>query len=109
MHDEIVAAVAKITFPGVHFCVLDKRGMSFLQIQPMEGTCNKTEEPMSWRGRKWYLSPHMTCSEIVQTAFLALKTTLEHEMRENFKYEGVAVLGPHWDLDERVRTESVRA
>jgi hypothetical protein len=52
-----------------------------------------------WHGRKWLLSPHMTDSEIVQTAFLAVKTAEEHETREQFTYLDAAVFGPHLDVD----------
>jgi hypothetical protein len=53
-----------------------------------------------WSCRKWRISPHMTVSELIQTAFLAVMSAEEHEAREAFKYKGVAVLGPHWDLNE---------
>lgn len=108
-HDEILEIVEQIQFPGAYFCVFLKQGLTFLQIQPLEGTCNKTNEPMAWRGRKWYISPHSTTSEIVQTAFLALRTAFEHEMREKFTFRGAAVLGPHWDLNERAQKEEMRA
>jgi hypothetical protein len=50
-------------------------------------------------GRKWKLSPHMTKSEIVQTAWLAVLTAVEHEAREEFTYKGVAIFGPHLDCE----------
>jgi hypothetical protein len=50
-------------------------------------------------GRKWFLSEHMTRSEVVQTAFKAVMTALEHEAREHFKYRGSAIFGPHFDVD----------
>lgn len=52
------------------------------------------------RGRKWLISCHSTVSEIVQTAFLAVLTAVEHEVREAFFYRQQAVFGPHLDLDE---------
>lgn len=58
---------------------------------------NGTRVPLTTR--KYYISPHMLDVELVQTAFLCLKTTLEHELRESFKYKGVAIFGPHLDLD----------
>lgn len=51
-----------------------------------------------WKGRKWRLSPHMTDSEIVQTALKAVLTAEEHEAREKFLYRGRAIFGPHLDL-----------
>jgi hypothetical protein len=62
------------------------------------GRCNVTGEDLKWWGRKWYISPHMTDSEIVQTIFLACKVAMEHELREQFKFEGQPVFDPHHDL-----------
>lgn len=50
--------------------------------------------------RKWRLSPHMTKSEIVQTAFKLCITSMEHRTREEFTYRGERVFGPHFDVDE---------
>lgn len=52
-----------------------------------------------WTGRKWLLSPRMTKSEIVQTAFKAVLTAVEHETRELFTYKGKRIFGPHFDVD----------
>lgn len=50
-------------------------------------------------GRKWLLSPFMTKSELVQTAFKAVMTATEHEVRETFTYKGRRIFGPHFDVD----------
>jgi hypothetical protein len=50
-------------------------------------------------GRKWRLSEHMTKSEIVQTALAAVLAAEEHETREQFRYKGRAIFGPHFDVD----------
>jgi hypothetical protein len=50
-------------------------------------------------GRKWFLSTHMTKSEVVQTALKAILTAEEHEAREKFLYRGRAIFGPHFDVD----------
>lgn len=52
-----------------------------------------------WHGRKWLLSPHMTKSEVIQTAFKAVLTAIEHEAREHFLYKDRPVFGPHFDVD----------
>lgn len=67
---------------------------------------NVTGGRTTWRSRKWRLSPHMTDGEIVQTAFLATLTALEHETREQFKYRGVAVFDPHYDIEKLVALRS---
>jgi hypothetical protein len=51
-----------------------------------------------WTGRKWYLSPFMTDAEIVATAFKAILTAEEHEAREQFTFDGLAIFGPHLSL-----------
>lgn len=50
--------------------------------------------------RKWLLSDHMTKSELVQTAFKAVLTAEEHEVREMFLYKEAAIFGPHFDVDD---------
>lgn len=59
-----------------------------------------------WTTRKWLISPHMTVSEIVQTAFLMIKTAEEHEMREEFRYKGQTIFGPHFNVERLVNLAS---
>lgn len=59
----------------------------------------KTGKEEIQHGRKWYLSAHMTKSEIVQTAFKSVLTALEHEARENFNFKGQRIFQPHFDVD----------
>lgn len=74
---------------------------AFLQIT-CSGTCNVTGEDMNWKGRKWWLSEHMTDGEIVQTALMACLAASEHEIREQFKYRGVSIFDPHYDIERLV-------
>lgn len=55
-----------------------------------------------WTGRKWPLSQFMTETEIVHTAFKAVLAAEEHESRELFLYEGVAICGPHYSVRDIV-------
>jgi len=52
--------------------------------------------------RRWLLAPKMTTSEIVQTAFKCVLTSLEHEGREQFRYRGQPIFGPHFDVNDLV-------
>jgi hypothetical protein len=76
----------------------------YLQVKCSDTKCNVTGKMLSggWSGRKWLLSPHMTNSEIVTTAFKALLTAVEHELREKFTYKGQAIFDPHMDVDRLV-------
>lgn len=103
MSTDLEATVARLSHPEFLFEVTRERGVPFLRIVSPQGS--NTSDPTQnfiWRGRKWRLSEHMTSAEVAQTALLAALTAAEHEMRELFKVDGVAVFGPHWDLDELV-------
>ena len=52
-----------------------------------------------WHCRKWYLSPYMLESEIVNTAFAAALAAEEHDAREKFKYKDVRLFNPHISLE----------
>jgi hypothetical protein len=94
--------VSRISFPGFTYDIKDDRGSYYLQIRCDEGKCNVTGEYLVWFGRKWRLSPHMTCGEVVQTAFMATMAAIEHETREKFTYRGVSVFDPHYDIEKLV-------
>lgn len=49
--------------------------------------------------RRWLLSPEMTKSEIVATAFKCIHTSAEHQAREHFTYKKRAIYHPHHDVD----------
>lgn len=94
----------RITMPepyGLRFSSNDKEDKHFLQIL-CKDTCNVTGKPLIWKSRKWQLSPHMTDGEIVQTALKACLTAAEHEIREKFKYRGVSIFDPHYDIEKLV-------
>lgn len=63
-------------------------------------------------GGKAYLSPFSTDSELVQAIFGLYKGYWEHEARENFKWRGRRVFGPHistealWEVAKRVDVRS---
>lgn len=60
-----------------------------------DAPCAKTGATYKQKGRKWYLSQHMTESELVFTAFKAALTAEEHECREFFTYQRKRVMNPH--------------
>lgn len=48
-------------------------------------------------GRRWYVGPGDTENQIVQTALKACLTSAEHQVREHFKSNGVALFMPHFN------------
>ena len=91
--------LSRVQFEGFEYITATKGEVVFLQIA-CSSKCNVTGEPMRWTSRKWMLSEHMTDGEIVQTAFLATKIAIEHELRETFYYKGQPIFDPHYDLDK---------
>lgn len=96
--DQIRATIALCDFEGFNFDVLENGGCLYLQAAWLE-PCITTGKSTLQKSRKWLLSPHMTKSEIVQTAFKLAMTAVEHRTRESFKYRGKRIFGPHFDVD----------
>lgn len=51
---------------------------------------------------KWYISPYITKSELVQKCFLCVLQAEEHETRLEFKYKMSPIFKPHYDVDDLV-------
>jgi hypothetical protein len=110
-HERFEAIAGRIAFPGMVIEILHEQVMPdggkaplhvghYLRCFCPGGRCNRTGALVPWRGRKWRLSQHMTDMEVVNTAFLAVMACYEHELRELFKVDGVAVMNSHRDLHE---------
>lgn len=86
-------ALRDVHYKNWLFSVRESNGTYFLQI-------NFAESGVRQSCRKWILSQWMTKSEIIQTAFKAVLAAEEHETREKFKYNGRAIFGPHFDVEQ---------
>ena len=92
--------IQKCSFPEYELVVKRNTfGAPYLQVQCKNGVCNVTGSSFPWNGRKWNLSKYMTDSEVVNTAFKAVLTAVEHETREKFLYRAKPIFGPHMDVD----------
>lgn len=95
-----VTWLADVRYKDFDFTVqLDNGTRYFMQVC-WNGIDAVTGEPRRCKGRKWWLSDYMTRSEVIQTALAAVLVIEEHEAREEFKYKGLAVYGPHYDVDQ---------
>lgn len=74
-------------------------GRLFVQMY-YRAPCAKTGQILEWRGRKWYLSQHMTDDEIVKTCYAAFEAAVKHEVMEGFKIGGIAPFNPHVDYKQ---------
>lgn len=89
-----------VTFPGYRWLVHDGERL-YLQAAFLAPDCH-TGALAEQFTRKWYISHEATRSEVVQTALKCVLTSVEHEARENFKYRGFAIFGPHLDCEKLV-------
>ena len=51
------------------------------------------------RSREWLIRPSMTETEVVRTAYAAVRRSYEHVVAEHFTYKGKRVYGPHAGVD----------
>lgn len=96
--EKIEQIISYCTYPDYSFEVqTDGRGEIYLFAHYMEpDTVTGVREIQ--RTRRWFLSPYMTESEIVRTAFKCIITSREHRVREHFKFSGQPVFSPHFDV-----------
>lgn len=96
-------ALSRVRHPGYSFFIQGDFSRDtqpcYLQARFM-APCSRTGEQQPQLTRKWQLSEHMTPSEIVQTAFKCVLTSIEHEAREQFTYDDAPIFGPHFDIDD---------
>lgn len=92
------AVINDVTFANYTFHVREAHGGIILQAT-FPAPCQRTGLVDIQFTRKWLLSPEMTDSEIVGTAMLCVLTSVEHEAREEFEYQGRAIYGPHQRLE----------
>ena len=102
---EVHNILAQCRYPGYTFAVhgtfAQDEGATYLQAT-FDAPCTTAGDVQPQKTRKWMLSPHMTRSEIVQTTFKCVLTAVEHEARENFRYRGQTIYGPHFDVEALV-------
>lgn len=94
----------RVKFEDYTFFLAEHGERLYLQVRYLEPDVDgNTDAPEIQHGRKWDVSRHATPSELVQTAFKAVLTSMEHRAREHFLYRGERVFGPHFDVEDLAR------
>lgn len=92
-----------IQYAGHSFIVREGHGGVHLQAHYLEADSTiPGSVPVDQFTRKWLLSPHMTDSEIVFTAFKCCLTSAEHRCREAFRFRGEQIMSPHLEVEDLV-------
>jgi hypothetical protein len=96
--DKARDTVAQCAYPEYEFHVkIDGRGDVYLQATYYEADTQSAKVVLQYT-RRWFLSPAMSESEIVQTAFKCIITSMEHRTREWFTWKSRAVFQPHHNV-----------
>lgn len=92
---ELLRIVSLVKFDPWNITVRFDDKRPYLQVHDHNARCNVTGAFAPWSGRKWFLSLHITETEVVKTALKAVLSAQEHETLERFTYKGVTVFDPH--------------
>lgn len=95
----LMTVVSRIRFPGLTIQLEHQEHGLCVRVHCPTGVCTVTGEPAPWSGRPWPVSLDITNADLVQTAFKAVLTALEHEAREVFTFQGETVMQPHRNMD----------
>jgi len=79
-----------------------RKGRLYLQFS-YKAPCTKTSIVSDWKGRKWYLSSHMTEDEVIKTAYAAFQACINHEIMEGFKVDNIILFNPHVSYKELLK------
>lgn len=95
----------RIRFKDWVFFLAEEGERLWVQVRYLQADVDTTDpaDLEIQHGRKWVVSRHATPSELVQTAFKAVLTSMEHQAREHFTYRGARVFGPHFDVEQLVK------
>ena len=100
---EVEEILSGVKFMDRTFRLLDKGDGWLLQMQYMEPDIEKPgSEPVLQSTRKWYVSPFMTPSEVVETAWACVCRSMLHVASEHFTYKGRRVYSQHFDVETRI-------
>ncbi len=100
---DIEKILKDVSFQDRKFLLLEKDDGFLLQMSYMEPDVEKPgSEPVEQKTRKWYISPYMTESEIVETAWACVQRSQLHIASEYFTYRGKRVYSQHFDIYARM-------
>jgi hypothetical protein len=91
-----------IKIPG-HKILLHQKGDGYLVQLAYADPDVETGKMQLQKTRKWYLSAHMTESEVVESVWAAYKRSMVHRASENFTYYGKRVYSQHFDVNARIQ------
>jgi hypothetical protein len=100
---EILRIIDQIKFLDRSFRFLEKGDGFLIQMRYLEADVEHPEQgPVMQSTSKWYISPFMTESEIVETCWACVQRSQLHIAGEHFLYKGRRIYSQHFDIDGRL-------
>jgi len=100
---DIRSILDNVSFQDRKFLLMEKGDGFLVQMEYMEPDVDiPGSPPVSQKTRKWYVSPFMTESEIVETCWAAVQRSQLHIAGEYFTYKGRRVYSPHFHINARL-------
>jgi hypothetical protein len=100
---DVEEILSQIKFMDRTFRLLDKGDGWLLQMRYLETDTDKPDsEPVLQSTRKWYISPFMTTSEVVETAWACVTRSMLHVASEHFTYKGRKIYSQHFSVLARL-------
>jgi len=96
---EVEAIVGRITVPDLSVEVIDINDLMFLRVWQMAPNNDTGNEVLKMDGNLVLVEWQHSANDVIRMAFKACLSYLEHEFRERFRYDGVAVLHAHPDVE----------
>jgi hypothetical protein len=101
--EQIQKVLDGVSFQDRKFLLLEKEDGFLVQMSYMEPDVEKPgSEPVEQKTRKWYISPFMSESEIVETCWAMVCRSQLHIASEYFTYRGRRVYSQHFDVQSRI-------
>lgn len=98
---DIQSILENISFKDRAFHVTPKGDGFLVQLSYYEADVETGNVELQ-KSRKHHVSPWMTETEIVDTAFYMVMRSQEHVTREHFTYYGQRVRSPHFHIEARL-------
>lgn len=101
--EEVEQVLSKIKFMDRAFRLLNKGDGYLLQMRYLETDVERPgSKPVEQSTRKWYISPYMSESEIVETAWACVQRSQLHVASEHFTYYGKRIYSQHFNVSARM-------
>ena len=107
--EEIETIISRVNFMDRTFRLMQKGDGYLVQMEYMESDVEKPgSPPIKQSTRKWYISPYMTESEIVESCWGMVCRSQIHVASEHFTYKGRRVYSQHFDVNSRIEMCDLR-